>query len=172
MRSFLIAFLVLVPAKLYAVDEISKDDVAASSAVADGDDIVGKVKEAPPAALKDAEITVQTKSGGTNKYNSNDWKVVPRYKYLRKKPSPKVVEVERIVEKSVQPKNLVVVSAGAGFDGLKVADKDPNDSNIDVEKQATALFALSYTRFFNETWSATGTVLSNRALLIGAGYSW
>jgi hypothetical protein len=150
-------------------------DVVSSSALADGDDIVGKVKEAPPPALKDGEITIQTKEGTSSKYNSNDWKVVPRYKYLRRKPVPKKeVQTETvIVEKLVQKKNQIAVHAGIGFDGLTSKVKgDPDDNNVDVAKKQVAIFGLSYTRYFDESWSAIGTALSNQSFLIGGGYSW
>jgi len=149
-------------------------DLATSPAAAEDDDIVGKVKEEPPPALKDGEITVQTKSGGSSKFNSNDWKVVPRYKYLRRKPAPKAEKETVIVEKfiTVQKKNQIALHAGIGFDGLNVKEGNPDDTNVDVAKQQDVVIGLSYTRYFGETWSGIGTVISNESYLLGVGYSW
>lgn len=144
------------------------EDTSVSAAVAEGDEIVGKIKEQPPEKFKDGEITLQTKDGGALKYNSNDYKVVPRYKYLRKKAEPKV-EI-KTVETLVQKKNQVTLHLGIGNDGISTKNRD--DGKVDVSLQRNAVIGLGYNRYIDDTWSVSGTVLSNKTVTLGAGFSW
>jgi hypothetical protein len=142
----------------------------ASSAAADGDDIVERIKENPPAALKDGQIVLSTKDGKTTKYNANEFKIVPRYKYIRKKSEPAKVVTKEVVKEKLP--NQISLYAGVGYDGMVIKKSDQNSNSADVTKYRDLVLGLAYTRSIDLNWSVSGIVTSNESLLIGGGYSW
>lgn len=129
-----------------------------------------------PKNLKGAKIIVRTKDGKETEVAADDFKVVPRKQQfvttkvtqIQREPCvPKVVEVEKVVEKEPL-KNRVSLLLGYGtHQGL--TETANTSTYVEVESNVGMVSEIQYQRLLIEKWSVGVQAQTNKTYLMNVG---